>query len=94
MTQRTFVPALALALAVALWLLCTQEHSWSARRWGWAGTGDFLGYWSSARLLRQGQNPYDARALFQIEQAPDHVGNLYTGIIDIVLNFNLITQKF
>jgi hypothetical protein len=61
--------ACALSLAVALWLVFAQGHSWSAQRWGSPGTYDFVAYWSSARLLLQRQNPYDAHALLQMEQA-------------------------
>jgi hypothetical protein len=60
---------LALISTAAFWLLFMLGRSWSARECCWPGTSDFLAYWSSARLLREGANPYGPLALLELEQA-------------------------
>lgn len=59
---------LAAALIGALVCLCLHARVWRKVEWGTVGTYDFVAYWSAAKLLRQGGDPYDPKALLPWQQ--------------------------
>ena len=60
---------LLLALVVALALLWLRGPAWYLSGFGAVGGHDFIEYWSGARLLQGGGNPYHPTALLAMEQA-------------------------
>lgn len=58
------LPVLALVSVVSLWKLAADND--------YLGKGDFLAYWSAARLLRDGRDPYDPAAMEHTEREFTH----------------------
>jgi hypothetical protein len=56
-------------LAVALALLAVSGTERYLGGFGSLGSGDFVEYWSAARLAMHGGNPYDPAALLAVERA-------------------------
>ena len=60
---------LLLALAGGLALLWLRRSALYGPGFGFVGSHDFIEYWSAARLLWHGGNPYDPAALLAVERA-------------------------
>ena len=60
---------LLLALAGGLALLWLRKSALYGPGFGFAGSHDFIEYWSAARLLWHGGNPYDPATLLAVERA-------------------------
>lgn len=67
--KRARLLVLVLALAGALILLALRGFDTYLGRFGSVGSLDFVEYWSAARLVMDGGNPYDPTALLAVERA-------------------------
>ena len=59
---------LVIAAICALAYLFLSVPQWSEQQWGTVGTYDFVAYWSAARLVASGGNPYNPVALLAVEK--------------------------
>ena len=59
---------LVLAIASALIVLWLRGSSYFTSGWGSVGSNDYVEYWSAARLLLEGLDPYDPAAMLAIEK--------------------------
>ena len=59
---------LVIAVVLALGALALTIGNGTEVGWGTVGSYDFVQYWGAARLVRQGNNPYDATAMLALQQ--------------------------
>ena len=60
---------LVLAIASALIVLWLRGSSYFTSGWGSVGSNDYVEYWSAARLLLEGLDPYDPAAMLAMERS-------------------------
>ncbi|MFC2029554.1 glycosyltransferase family 87 protein [Chloroflexota bacterium] len=60
---------LVLAIASALIVLWLRGASYFTSGWGSVGSNDYVEYWSAARLLLEGVDPYDPEAMLAMEES-------------------------
>jgi hypothetical protein len=66
---KSWIPLLLSCGLISLILAALLLASPGGYRYGQAGTLDFIEYWSAFRLFSENQNPYNATALLEIQQA-------------------------